>query len=146
MGDHPAFAGILKPASGDAVLACTVVQKAYRGYADRSGAALLGLATRGSPADFAALQTEVERREGPIKPARRGQSAARAGMPKQPRAAAKAASGSAKKKKPQSKVQSRTAKSVRVGVYRDMRGALALDGNLPADAQGFLMSQSVALH
>jgi hypothetical protein len=65
-------------------------------------------------------------------------------MPKQPRATARAASGSAKKKKPQSKVQSRTAKSVRVGVYRDMRGALTLDENLSADAQGFLMSQSVA--
>ena len=55
MGDHPAFAGILKPSSADAALACTVVQKAHRGYADRSGAALLGLATRGSPADFVAL-------------------------------------------------------------------------------------------
>ena len=102
-----------------------MVQKAYRGNADRSGAALLGLATRGSPADFAALQTVVERRDsrrdGPLKPARRGQSEARAGKPKQPRATARAASGSAKKKKPQSKVQSRTAKSVRVGVYRDMR-------------------------
>ena len=144
MGDHPAFAGILKPASRDAARACIVVQKAYRGYADRTGAALLELATRGSPADFAALRTEVERREGPLNPARRGQSAARAGMPKQPRAAAKAASGSAKKKKPQSKVQSRTAKSVRVGVYRDMRGSLTLDDNLSANAQGFLMSQSVA--
>ena len=104
----------------------------------------MGLVTRGSPADFAALQTAVERRDGPLKPARRGQSEARAGMPKQPRATARAAPGSAKKKKPQSKVRSRTAKSVRVGVYRDMRGALRLDDSLPADAQGFLMPQSVA--
>jgi hypothetical protein len=69
MGDHPAFAGIPEPASVDAALACTVVQKAYRGYVDRSGAALLGLATRGAPADFAALQTVVERRDGPLKSA-----------------------------------------------------------------------------
>ena len=64
-------------------------------------------------------------------------------MPTAPRATKRSAQGSAKKK-PAVKVQSRAAKAVRIGVYRDMRGGMTIDEDLSANGKAAPLSQSVA--
>lgn len=142
MASLPAFAGVLTPAPKEQYSACVSIQKSYRGFADRSGVALLGLVTHGSEVEFSALREAIERREGPLFKTR-ASDVERAGMPTAPRATKRSAQGSAKKK-PAVKVQSRAAKAVRIGVYRDMRGGMTIDEDLSANGKAALLSQSVA--
>ena len=97
MASLPAFAGVLTPAPKEQCSACVSIQKSYRGFAERSGAALLGLVTHGSEVEFSALHEAIERREGPLFKTR-APDVERAGMPTVPRATKRSARGSAKKK------------------------------------------------
>ena len=137
MAHLPAFAGILKGVPPEVTQACVTLQKSFRGYADRSSAAVLADLGRCGDDDYKIIRSTIERRR-PFNLKGPDADDARAGVPRAQRASSVAGST----KKPSStKVVSRS--QVRGGL-RDMRGKMSLESDGHCSAKGMLAAASVS--
>ena len=137
MAHLTAFAGILRGVSPEVTQACVTVQKSFRGYADRSSAAVLADLGRCGDDDYKTIRSTIERRR-PFNLKGPDFDDARAGVPRAPRAPS--AVGSTKKSS-STKVVSRS--QVRGGL-RDMRGKMSLESDGHNSAKGMLAAASVS--
>ena len=132
VADLPAFAGILKGVPPEVTQACVTMQKTFRGYADRSSAAVLADLERCTDRDYGLIRRVIERRR-PFGLAGPDAAEARAGMPRVPKGPKPA--GSSKKVVSRSQVR---------GGLRTMAGKMSLDSGGHNEAKGMLAAASVS--